>query len=136
MANHSCAGCTEEARETPALQIISIQPESQALWKSGLCQSLDCNGHVSLLEKLLCQIAVCDHYLDLAEKCNLPCPRRCWCEATSLPALLESNYKFLLLAISQVSFSFFNQKFLIMLFVYNHWYRKKLLTRTSPWMLI
>lgn len=105
MANRSCAGCTEEAQEAPALQIISIQQESQALWKSGLCQSLDCNGHVCLLEKNLWKIATLrgqDYSLDLAEKLNLPCPRRGWCEDTSLPALLKSNYKFLLLATAQV----------------------------------
>lgn len=133
-ANCAWAQCSEEARETPALQIISTQQESRALWKSGFCQTSVCNGHASLLEKHLYQTAMPrdhDHFADLAEKSNLPCTRRCWCGDTSLPAVLKSNYKFLLLAFAQ---GFFSVR--IMLFVYNRWYSKNLLKRTSPWMLI
>lgn len=103
-ANCSCAECSEEARETPALQIISTQQESRALWKSGFCQTSVCNGHASLLEKHLYQTAMPrdhDHFDDLTEKSNLLCPRSCWCGDTSLPAVPKSNNKFLLLAFAQ-----------------------------------
>lgn len=105
-ANCSCAQCSEEARGTPTLQIISTQEEIPALRKSGFCQTSVCNGHASLLEKHLYQIAMSrdhNHFADLAEKSNLPCPRRCWRGDASLPSVLKGNYKFLLLAIAQVS---------------------------------
>lgn len=115
LANCSCAGCTEEAQETPTVQIISIQKESQALWRSGVCQSLDCNGHVSLRESHVSNSnpqgpwSLCW----LSWEMEYSVSQRGWCEATSLPALLKSNYKFLLLAIAQVSFFFFNQDYVI-----------------------
>lgn len=121
MANHSCAGCTEEAQGAPALQIISTQQESQALWKSRTLPNLDCNGHVSLLEKHLWQIATLrgqHHSLDLAEKLNLPCPRRGWCEDTSS----EKQLQIPTLSYCSGFFFFFYQDYVIC--IYNHWYRK------------